>query len=95
MNFISDIDMEIELPGLDEVIKAEIGIVREDVERLERGFRATCDAIGEVRGEMAAIMARYRTLKARQDELTTKSATERRMLLARKRILFEMEEEIR
>lgn len=88
-------DIDIELPGLDEVLRAEIGLVREDVERLERQFASTCGALASVGAEMAALKARFRALKARQDELSTQAATERRLLRTRRRVLFDMEEETR
>lgn len=87
--------INIDLPGLDEVVRAELGIVREDVERLESGFRATCSALGDVNRQMAAARAHYQALKRAQDALTTKAATEKRLITARRRVLFEMEQEVR
>ena len=88
-------NIDIELPGIDEVLRAEIGLVREDVERLERRFLSTCGALARVDAELAALKARFRALKVRHDELSMQSATERRLLRTRRRVLFDMEEETR
>lgn len=92
---IPELVTELELPGLDEVLRAEIGIVGEDVERLETRFATTCGRLAGVNAEIAAMKLRFSALKKQQDELTVQSATEKRLLTQRRRVLFEMREEIR
>lgn len=83
------------VPGLADLVKTEIGIVRMDVVRLEMQNEVTCAELTRVEREMAALKARYLKLRARREELTAKSSTERRILRKRRLVLFELEQEPR
>lgn len=87
-------ELKIELPGLDEVVDREIKFVTEDCQRIEAEFRATTDALAVNAAEQQRLIARLRALKADQATQQTKAETLKRILTARRRVLFEMEQEV-
>lgn len=85
----------LDLPGLDEVLKTEIGILRMDVARLEMQSETTCTQLARTNGEIDALKRQFLRLRARRDELNLRATAEQRILKERRRMLFELEQDVR
>lgn len=84
--------IQLDLPGLPEVIGREVALLQEDVERVEQ-LRDQCAALlGEGRAEVADLRRRYGVARAKVDDLAARKAALDRVVTARKRALFEMEQ---
>lgn len=85
----------LDLPGLDEVLKTEIGILRMDVARLEMQSETTYTQLARTNGEIEALKRQFLRLRARRDELNLRATAEQRILKERRRMLFELEQDVR
>lgn len=82
-----------DLPGMSEVIGCEIKMLQEDVERV-RSLRDQCAGMkAKTDAEMDALLQRWKQKKAAANDLNHRITALDRMLAARKRVLFEMEQE--
>lgn len=91
MSAVHKIDFEI--PGLDDVLKGELAIAREDVERLTRHHSEAAQKLGALSGQIAALQRQLRALVGRRDEAQTNVRTLDRVLKQRQRLLFDLEQE--
>lgn len=82
-----------DLPGMPEVIGREVTLLQEDVQRVE-DLRNQCAALLKAsRDEVQDLRRRYGVARAKENDLATRTAALDRVVAARKRALFEMEQE--
>jgi predicted nucleic acid-binding Zn-ribbon protein len=86
--------MDIELQGISDIVRTEIGIVEGDIERLNRQFTAATEkhALAERK------LRKLAEIKAGLDNEATAAFSEmttlQRVLKARRRTLFELKQEV-
>ncbi len=84
-----------DLPGMPEVIGREVTLLQEDVARVE-DLRNQCAALLKAaRDEVQDLRRRHGIARAKENDLATRTTALDRILAARKRALFEMEQESR
>lgn len=89
----ADPQIKLELPEFDGFMLAEAGILKEDIERIERQIEewSALRSDAEKRRQMAARV--YREAREQSADAGVKLASLTRVLKARKRLLFEFEQE--
>lgn len=93
MSAVHKIDFEV--PGFDDVMKGELAIAREDVQRLERHHAEAAQKLGALSGQVAALQRQLRAAIGRRDETQLNVRALDRVLKQRQRLLFELEQENR
>lgn len=82
---------EFETPGAD-IVRREIASLTSECTRLETDFKATIDKLARLRGLQRKTQELLRRLRHREAELESTAATANRMLKARRRMLFDIEQ---
>lgn len=86
-------NIEFDLPGLDDVVSAELAIAREDCERLHRERQKCVSALAGTQRQIRWLEQKMQEVREKEGELQLRAGTLKRLLDGRKRIVFEMEQE--